>query len=167
MLPGLHEEAAIGYTADPSRYGEFAMIRIGSQVKLHLVMAIDGKVVDNTAVDYVQGEGGLLGGLQEQLLGLQAGDTKQCTVLPEKAYGEHDPDRIVEVQRAHFGPDAGDLKEGHIVKGSFGGIPCEASVLGVGEETVQLDLNHPMAGKELQFAVKVVEVLPPEGETAH
>ena len=136
------------------------MIQDGSKVRLHLVMAVDGEVVDNTMVDYVHGEGGLLGGLQEHLLGLEVGARTECSVPPDKAYGDHNPDRLLRVRPADFGDDLEQLRVGSILHGVFSDVECDATVLEITEDSVVLDMNHPLAGKTLRFAVEVVEVHP-------
>ncbi|MBT3221124.1 MAG: hypothetical protein HN348_18745 [Proteobacteria bacterium] len=140
------------------------IIEAGSQVKVHLVLAVDDTVIDNSIVEYTQGGPGLLGGLQEQLLGLKKGDRKECIVIPEKAYGVRDEDRLLRVKPEFFGPDLDELKVGFIISGEFDGEICDACVTEIDEKSVVLDLNHPLAGKEMHFGVNVVDVGPPAAE---
>jgi len=137
------------------------MIEKGSQVKLHLVLAIDNDIIDNSTVEYTQGEGGLLGGLQDQLLGMRVGEKKECAVPPEMAYGERNEDRLLRVAPETFGGDLPELQVGTIVHGTFDGVDCDARVVEFAADSIVLDLNHPLAGKTLQFAVEVLEVAPP------
>jgi FKBP-type peptidyl-prolyl cis-trans isomerase SlyD len=138
------------------------MIENGSQVKLHLVLAIDEEIIDNTEIEYTHGEGGLLGGLQEQLLGMEVGEKKECTVPPEKAYGERNDDALLRVPPQLFGDDLSALKVGSIVHGTFDEVTCDAQITEIQEESIVLDMNHPLAGKTLQFAVEVLAVQPPQ-----
>ena len=137
------------------------IIEKGSQVKVHLVLAVDDAVVDNSIVEYIQGGSGLLGGLQEQLLGLKKGDRLECTVMPAKAYGERNEDRLLRVKPEFFGPDMGELRVGFIVSGEFDGVTCDARVAEIDAKSVVLDLNHPLAGKVMQFGVEVLDVSAP------
>ena len=105
------------------------MIVNGSRVKAHLVLAVDGVLVDNAEVEYVQGEGGLLGGLQEQLLGMEVGDKKECSVPPDQAYGERNDDRLLRVPPAVFGDDLRNIEVGTIVHGVFDEAECDAQLL--------------------------------------
>ena len=137
------------------------MIEKGSQVKLHLVLAIDDEVIDNSVVEYTQGEAGLLAALQEQVLGMQVGEKKACAVPPEKAYGERNEDRLLRVAPQTFGEDLPRLEVGTIVSGTFDGVECDARISEIANDSIVLDLNHPLAGKTLQFGVEVLEVGPP------
>ena len=69
------------------------------------------------------------------------------------------PDKkmVVEVPRTAF-PETKGLKLGDLVQGMHGDRPVRAKVLAVGDKTVTLDFNHPLAGKTLNFAVEVLEV---------
>jgi len=138
------------------------MIENGSQVKVHLVLAVDDEVIDNSMVEYTHGQGGLLGGLQEQLLGMGVGEKKECTVPPKKAYGEHNSDRLLRVKPETFGDDLPALKVGAIVSGMFDDVECDAQIAEIEQDSIVLDLNHPLAGKTLQFAVEVLDVQPPQ-----
>jgi FKBP-type peptidyl-prolyl cis-trans isomerase 2 len=138
------------------------MIENGSQVKLHIILAVNDEILDNSVVQYTHGEGGLLGGLQAHLLGMKVGEKKECIVAPEQAYGERDDDRLLRVLPKFFGDDLDKLEVGTILHGNFSNTECDATVFEITEDCVVLDLNHPLAGKALQFAVEIIEVHPPQ-----
>lgn len=154
--------AALLFTAACQKGGE--MIQAGSQVKFNYTLRVDGQVVDSSEgrepLSYVQGRGDIIPGLEEEMAGLKAGDKKQVSIAPEKGYGTHNPQAVQKVPKANFG-EAKGLKVGDLVRGQAGGREFRARVTEIGAKDVTLDLNHPLAGKTLNFDVEVVEVQPP------
>jgi len=137
------------------------MIKDGSNVKLHYTLTVEDQLLEDSkkseALNYVHGQGQIIPGLEEELAGLQAGDTKSAVVPPEKGYGMHDPRGLQEVSRESF-KDADALKVGDVVSGQSGEQTVHAAVAEVKPEAVVLDLNHPLAGKTLHFSVEIIEV---------
>lgn len=137
------------------------MIEKGSKVHLHYTLTVDGDVVGSSRGEdplaYIQGEGHIVPGLEEALLGKKAGDQLDVAVPPDKGYGMPDDEARQSVPKSAF-EDPSDLKPGDVVSGEAGGQPIRALVLEVTDDEITLDLNHPLAGKTLQFAIEVVEV---------
>jgi FKBP-type peptidyl-prolyl cis-trans isomerase 2 len=103
------------------------------------------------------GEGRVIPGLEEALEGMDEGDETTVIIPPEKAYGPYTEKRVGEYERDAFEEKIGDneLTEGFEVE-SDDGLPGE--VTEIGEETVTVDFNHELAGKELTFDIEIVEV---------
>jgi len=133
----------------------------------------DGRLIDQSEDDapmeYIQGARQIIPGLEKALFGLNVGDEKIVEVKPADGYGERDPDDIVEMPRSDL-PESLDLSVGKPVKmkdsesgESFKGYVVESNL-----ETVTLDFNHPLAGKTLNFHVKIVNLRQAtEEELAH
>ena len=104
------------------------------------------------------GTGHLIKGFNDALVGMTEGESKTFTLEPGEAYGDVDPDAKTELSRDIF-PDGFDLSEGQT-------IPLQgpndqtllSRVIGYDDSTVTVDLNHPMAGKNLTFDVDVITV---------
>ena len=131
-------------------------------VKLEYTLTVDGQVVDSsegrTPLSYVQGSGQVIPGLEKQLSGMHAGESKAVTVKPEEGYGAVDPQAVVTVRKDHLPPDLVP-EVGMMLRGTGrDGQPFRARIQQVAGDNVTLDLNHPLAGKTLEFKVKVVEV---------
>lgn len=145
------------------------MICKGVEVRFHYLLRVDGKVVDSSAghepLRYTHGFGQILEGLEDQLEGLKRGDRRTLTVMPEKGYGPVDPHAVQRVARNAF-QAPGTLKVGDTVKGQANGGGFQATVVQIGPREITLDLNHPFAGKTLQFEVEIVEVIPPAAAPA-
>ncbi|MHB8840581.1 MAG: FKBP-type peptidyl-prolyl cis-trans isomerase, partial [Candidatus Aquicultor sp.] len=118
--------------------------------------------VDETTPDqplvYVQGEGQIIPGLEKNLEGLGAGDKKEVVVEPEEAYGEYSEERLMHVPRedlpADVEPEVGMQLQAMSDNGSmFVGI-----ITDVNSDHVDVDFNHPLAGKTLRFEIQVQDV---------
>jgi FKBP-type peptidyl-prolyl cis-trans isomerase SlyD len=140
---------------------ERAVIQDGSNVKFHYKLRVGEEDVESSferePLEYQHGEGQILPGLEEELAGLSAGDRKTVTIPPARAYGERDDTAVQEVPRDAF-QNVDELAVGDVVSGQVGGKDFRAVVDQVQDETVTLDLNHPLAGKSLTFEVEIVEV---------
>lgn len=123
----------------------------------------DGEVIDSSSgrgpLEFVQGQGQIIPGLEEELYGMEVGDEKAVTVTPENGYGERQADRVQTVPRNAF-PDDMELEEGMQVRlqDSNSGQVFEAFVEEIHPESVKLDFNHPLAGEILHFDVKIAGI---------
>ena len=141
--------------------GEQFVIQNGSTVTIHYTLNVDNKVVDSAigrnSLTYVQGSGQIIPGLEEQLKDLKQGDKKHITLLPNKGYGPIDSEAFQNVPRKSF-RNLKSLKIGGVVTGRYQGKPVQATILAIDKKNVVLDLNHPLAGKTLEFDVEVLEI---------
>ncbi|MFB6194801.1 MAG: peptidylprolyl isomerase [Haloplanus sp.] len=102
------------------------------------------------------GEGNLIEGLEEELIGLEVGDSETITVPPEKAYGEATGERVREFDPQEFANMVGqDPAEGMEVRAQGGAV---GTVVDVGEDAVRVDFEHPLAGETLTFDVEILDV---------
>ena len=137
------------------------MIKEGSKVAIHYTLTVDGKVTDSSQgrepLEYIQGAGHIIVGLEKALAGLKAGDKKSVDIAAKEAYGEVNPDAKRKVPRdAIQGID--NLKVGDVVGASNGEHSFRAVVRSVTDKEVELDFNDPLAGKDLHFDVEIVSV---------
>ncbi len=144
--------------------GMAATIQSGMTVAIDYKLTVDGKVVDSSEggkpLSYVQGQNQIIPGLEKQLAGLKVGDSADVTVKPEEGYGQINPKAFVEIPKEQLGANIAP-QPGMTLRGTTkDGRPFQAKVDKVADKTVTLNLNHPLAGKTLQFAVKVVSVKP-------
>lgn len=108
---------------------------------------------------YVHGQHQLLAGLEEALAGLSVGDERRVTLGPDEAYGEIDPTALMEVAKDRLPPEA--LQPGiELTARRPSGESMFISVQEVREETVILNMNHPLAGKRLHFHLRVLNIVP-------
>ena len=137
------------------------MIKKGSTVKIHYTLKVDDQTVDSSAergpITFVQGDGQIIPGVEQQMEGLEAGDKREFAIAPEEGYGVSDPEAIHTVPKDAFN-DADKLSVGDMISGEVGGRTFKALVSQVSPKDITLDLNHPLAGKTLSFSVEVLEI---------
>jgi len=112
--------------------------------------------------NFISGFGLMLDEFERQVVDLQAGNEFDFTLSADEAFGKYDPEAVLELERDEFVVD-GHFDHEHIYKGAF--VPLEnevgdrfmSRVTEVGENKVKLDLNHPYAGKSLQYVGQVLE----------
>ena len=141
-------------------------------VSIDYTLTVDGQVIDSTEGDeplqFIQGHQNIIPGLERELLGMKIGDNKRVTVPSSEAYGEVDPDNIIEVPRSEF-PSEIPLEEGTEleVKNADNEV-LSATIDSITADVVKLNFNHPLAGKDLNFEVTIVDLRrPTEEELAH
>lgn len=122
----------------------------------------DGVVIDcseeGNPLRFVFGEGSIIPGLERQMEGMEAGESREVTVQPEEAYGPKNPNLIQHVPRTQF-DEISILEVGMSYRGKTDdGATIDFAVIGMDEENVELDLNHPLAGKILRFQITIVDV---------
>lgn len=138
------------------------VITEGSKVSLEYTLNIEGgETVDSNAgqdpLVYTQGNSEIIPALEEELNGLSVGDEKQVTLEPDQAYGSVDPDAFREVPLEQIPEEA--RQEGQLlVMQDQQGNQQQIRLSEIREDTALLDLNHPLAGKTLQFDVRVVDI---------
>ena len=138
-------------------------ITAGSKVSMHFSLTLeDGTVAedsfDNDPLEFTMGDGSLNEGLELGLYGMQAGDEETLTMSAEQTFGFHDPDNIHEMPLSDFDPDT-PLEEGMIIGFTTpAGDEVPGMVKEVGDDMVKVDFNHPLAGHELVYRVRIQAV---------
>ena len=136
-------------------------------VALNYELQVEGKIADKSApgnpLEYIHGTGMLLPKFEEAVQGKEPGDSFAFTLTPEEGYGTYNPEYRFDIPKSSFEVD-GQLREdllkvGNIIPMMNGaGQVVQGSIAAIGEETVTMDFNHPMAGKVLNFSGDVVSV---------
>lgn len=134
-------------------------------VSLHFTLTNDqGETLDSSAggepLTYLHGAMGIVPGLERELLGKAVGDQFVVVIRPEDGYGEINENLIDEVPRASFG-EIDQIEVGmQFQAGDPDGNTRLVTVKAVGEGTVTVDANHPLAGQVLHFDVTIEEIRP-------
>ncbi|HJL42152.1 MAG TPA: peptidylprolyl isomerase [Myxococcales bacterium LLY-WYZ-16_1] len=120
-----------------------------------------GAVIDKSGgepLSYLHGHGNIVPGLERKLEGMEAGASTRATVPPEEGYGERNEEAQFSVPRNEL-PDELEPKVGMMLSGQAqGGQAVPLWIAGVSDSAVELDANHPLAGRTLDFEVTVREV---------
>lgn len=157
---------AVGFYVVVKRGGDEATIKNGSLVRLEYTLSDEkGTLIESNKgkepLSYTQGQGQIIPGLEKALSGMSVNEQKSVRVKPEDAYGALDAKAFHEIPRAEIPADA--LKVGNtlLAKDPQGQL-FPVRVHEIKDKTVVLDFNHPLAGKTLSFAVKILEVRAPQ-----
>lgn len=118
-------------------------------------IADDGREYEPLEVEI--GNGRIIEGLEDGLVGLDSGDEETITVSPEAGYGEWDEDRVVEYDREDLGEalQGADLEVGMRLQTQEGAV---GEIMGIDGDTVRVDFNHELAGEALEFEIEVVSI---------
>jgi FKBP-type peptidyl-prolyl cis-trans isomerase 2 len=138
------------------------VIKDGSTVSVHYKLTVDGEVADTSegreALKYAHGSGQMIPGFEKALTGMKKGEKKNFELSPEEGYGVRSDEAMRKVPKEAFEEIEGLMAGMVIGLQSPDGQDMQAVVAEVEEKEVTLDLNHPLAGKKLNFEVEVVEV---------
>lgn len=136
------------------------MIEKGSKVKVHYTGKFEDNNIFDSSVDkdpleFVVGEGMLIPGFENGVIGLDAGDKKTIEIQPEEAYGPFREELINEVPRQNLpeGVQVGQMLQAQTDQG-----PITVVLVELTEEVGKIDANHPLAGKKLIFDLEVLNV---------
>tara|TARA_R110000765_G_scaffold251697_1_gene353105 strand:- start:2605 stop:3174 length:570 start_codon:yes stop_codon:yes gene_type:complete len=138
-------------------------VEVGNNVKIHYVGTLaDGTEFDNShdrgePISFTVGSGDMIPGFENAVIGMVREQTKTFTLSPQEAYGDLVPNAIQHVSKDAFPPNY-DFVLGTTVQGSGPQGPFLATIHAVDDTSVQLDMNHPLAGKELTFAIELVDI---------
>ncbi|MBL4833811.1 MAG: FKBP-type peptidyl-prolyl cis-trans isomerase [Pseudomonas sp.] len=133
-----------------------------TQVTLHFTLKLPGGEVIDTTTDkkpatFKVGDGSLLPGFEQSLFGLKAGDQRSLQIEPERGFGPGNPQNIQSMPRDQF--NEMELEPGLMVifRDAAGG-EMPGMVKTIHDTTVDVDFNHPLAGKTVTFDVEILDV---------
>ncbi|OGN61685.1 MAG: hypothetical protein A3F09_03545 [Chlamydiae bacterium RIFCSPHIGHO2_12_FULL_49_11] len=136
----------------------------GNKIKVHYVGKLkDGTQFDssydrNEPLEFTIGTEELIPGFENACIGMHIGEKKEIELSASEAYGEHSPSLVRKVERhffpSHIEPELGmQLQLGQNEEAAF------VRVVNLDESHVELDANHPLAGKSLFFSIELVAVI--------
>lgn len=141
-----------------------AQAKSGDTVKVHYTGTLqDGTPFDSSAgrtpLEFTLGEGNVIPGFDEAVVGMSPGDTKTVTVASDQAYGPRQENAVQEFPRSMV-PETIELETGMRLQAADPtGQPLMLTVVAISDETVTLDANHPLAGEDLTFELELVEIV--------
>lgn len=140
----------------------------GQIISMEYTLRVKGEVLDSSEggepLEFLQGVGAIIPGLENALYGMTLNESKQVTVQPAEGYGELDEEAFADIPRQDF-PEHLPLTLGtELQVQDEHGQPMYARIRAVTDEYVRLDFNHPLAGQELDFQVKIIGLRPATAE---
>ncbi len=139
-------------------------VKKGDKVKVHYTLKTeDGEVMESSVgavpMEFTVGEGKVIQGFDNGVIGMKSGDSKTITVSENEAYGFRDEKKIFEYGKDRipqgFEPQIGQIVQMHTPDGK--GFPV--TILGFTDKGFKMDANHPLAGKTLIFDLELVEII--------
>lgn len=135
----------------------------GHTVKVHYTGTLeDGTEFDSSRgrepLEFTLGSGNVIPGFENAISGMSAGEQKTVTIPCTEAYGPHNAEMVQDVPREAI-PDDIDLQQGMVLNAQGpNGQTLSFTVVSFDESQVKVDGNHPLAGKDLIFALELVEI---------
>jgi peptidylprolyl isomerase len=135
----------------------------GDQVAVHYTGKLDsGEVFDSSdgrdPIRFELGSGQVIPGFEQAVEGMAVGDKREIRIEPEDAYGQPSDELLVEVARTQLPGDIEPAVGMPLQVQTGGGEQRVVRVTEVGDDTVTIDMNHPLAGRALNFELELVEI---------
>jgi len=137
----------------------------GDTIKIHYTAKLDdGTVFDSSTdrkpVQITLGKGQVISGFEEAILGLSPGESRTTRIPPEKAFGVRRDNALRDIKREklpdNLHPSIGSTLR---IKSQRDKKSIWATVVDISDTTLKLDMNHPLAGKDLTFEIQLIEIL--------
>ena len=131
-------------------------------VSMAYKLSVDGEVLDEAgdkdAIDFLTGHRNIISGLEDQLAGLKKGESKSVVVDSKDGYGLVDESAIEEVSLDDFDKNVTPEVGMELQMKDSSGQEGYAKVISIDDKGAKVDFNHPLAGKELHFEIKIVNL---------
>lgn len=135
-------------------------VTTGNTVRVHYTGNLDdGSEFDSSVggdpLEFTVGEGQVIAGFESAVMGMEVGDEKSFSIGSDEAYGDRREELVMSVPREEFPTDL-ELKPGQELQATNqNGDQMIIKVMEIGNEQVTVDLNHPLAGENLNFSIKL------------
>jgi len=143
-------------------------VQDGVVVSMEYTLHVDGELLDSSEgqgpLQFLVGYGNIISGLESEMMGMKIGDSKDVVVQPADGYGEFDEEAFMDVPRDQFPKDMKLEVGSELTVRDNQDNARMAFVDGIEGDTITLNFNHPLAGDELRFHVKVVALREPNDE---
>jgi len=139
-------------------------VKTGDKVKVHYHGRLtNGETFDSSEgrqpLEFEVGSGMVIKGFDDGVTGMKVGEKKTINIPAENAYGQKNPEMIIDYPKAQF-PENIELEVGApLVMSSASGQQFQVKIAEVKDDVVILDANHPLAGEELIFDLELVEIV--------
>ncbi len=147
---------------------ELKKVDDGQVVSMHYALQVNGQVLDSSEggepLQFIQGMGHIISGLERELYEMKIGDSKKVIVAAKDGYGEIDMEAFMDVPRDSFPTDVPAEIGIELELRDQSDHPVYARIETVSADNVRLNMNHPLAGKELHFDVKIADLRPATDE---
>ncbi|NCB37604.1 MAG: peptidylprolyl isomerase [Erysipelotrichia bacterium] len=138
-------------------------VKTGDLVFVHYTGKFDsGEVFDSSTGDsplyFIVGEGNIIEGFEKAVVGMAVGDKKTIDLTPEQGYGEYLEEKVISTDRKNFGDDFEPEIDLQLALQLENGERALATIVEFDDDSVTLDMNHPLAGENLHFDLELVDI---------
>tara|TARA_R110002020_G_scaffold65212_2_gene172302 strand:- start:903 stop:1337 length:435 start_codon:yes stop_codon:yes gene_type:complete len=140
-------------------------LKTGDKVKIHYVGTLkEGEKFDssrdrNQPLEFTIDDGKLLKGFNDAVKELEVGGKNTITLKSDDAYGKYVDEAVITVKKAEFPKEMKFELKAFVQGADNEGRPVQGQIIKIDEESVNLDMNHPLAGEDLTFEIELVEIV--------
>ena len=141
-----------------------AQAKAGDTVRVHYEGQLsDGTIFDSSLerepIEFILGQDTVIPGFEQALIGMEVGESKDVSIPPEDGFGEYSEDLVVNIEKSILPPDINPELGMQLEVSSEEETPRVFTIAEIAEDSVTLDGNHPLAGKEIAFKIELLEIL--------
>jgi FKBP-type peptidyl-prolyl cis-trans isomerase SlyD len=137
-------------------------------VSMEYTLQVDNQEIDSSKgqdpLQFLVGHDNIITGLEREMMGMKVGESKDVVIVPADGYGEFDEEAFMDVPRSAFPQDMSVEEGAELSVRDDSGQSRYARIDAIDGDNVTLNFNHPLAGDELHFNVKVVDLREPTSE---
>jgi len=150
----------VGWTS--MSFADDSFVTAGKKIKVDYTLTVNNQQVETSVgkqpLEFVDGDHSIIPGLEKGIEGMRMGEEKAITVEPKDAYGEVNPKAFKEFPKTSM-PANAQPKVGMVLQAQApNGESFPAVISAIKDDKVVLDFNHPLAGKQLTFKVKILDI---------
>ena len=140
-----------------------AAVKKGDLVFVHYTGKFDSGEVFDSSVNgsplyFIVGDGDIIEGFETAVVGMNVGDKKTIVLEPAQGYGDYSNERVITTQRENFGDEFEPVLDQQLALQMENGERVIATIVKFDENSVTLDMNHPLAGKTLHFDLELMDI---------
>jgi len=146
------------------RREEMAQAKAGDTVRVHYEGQLsDGTIFDSSLerepIEFILGQDTVIPGFEQAVIGMEVGESKDVSIPPEEGFGEYSEDLVVNIEKTILPPDINPELGMQLEVSSEEETPRVFTIADIAEDSITLDGNHPLAGKEIAFKIELLEIL--------
>jgi peptidylprolyl isomerase len=146
------------------RREEMAQAKAGDKVRVHYEGQLsDGTIFDSSLerepIEFILGQDTVIPGFEDAVIGMEAGESKDVSIPPEEGFGEYSEDLVVDIEKTILPPEINPELGMQLEVSSEEETPRVFTIADIVEDSITLDGNHPLAGKEIAFKITLLEIL--------
>lgn len=139
-------------------------VKVGDRVKIHFTGKLDDGSIFDSSIDkdpliFKVGNGDIIQGIDEAIVGMKLGQEKVLHVTSDKAYGAIERELIISIEKEKLPGDLEIQIDQELQIPNDDGNPINVRITNITDHTIELDGNHPLAGKNLIFDLKLIEIM--------